>query len=338
MRSKLNRRDFIAQSVSASAGITLAATAGMTTAAQAADVPSGKEKPAKPIPQEQAVIVGSKNTLPTGKIGKLTLSRLISGGNLISGWAHSRDLQYVPSLMRAYNTEEKVIDTLQLLEEHGVNAIIADPAKKCMNVFGRYWKQRGGKIQWIAEGHPDRGDWKTNIQQSIDFGASAIYIQGVICDNWYLEGSLDLAAKCVDFIKSQGVPAGIGAHKLEVIIDSEKKNFGAEFYVKTLHHTMYWSSRRPDQTADVVKNPADNYWDLAPEETIAFMQTVKKPWIAFKVLAAGAIQPRSGYSYALRNGADFICNGMFDYQVADNVALVKELLPTMQKRKRAWMA
>ncbi len=333
MRSKLNRRDFLAQSATAS--MTVAAVAGMSAAAQAADASSGKEKQAT---QPQAVAAGSKNTLPTGKIGKLTLSRLISGGNLISGWAHSRDLQYVPSLMRAYNTEEKVIDTLQLLEEHGVNAIIADPAKKCMSVFGRYWKERGGKIQWIAEGHPDREDWKTNIQQSIDFGAAAIYIQGVICDKWYLEGSLDLAAKCMDFIKGQCVPAGIGAHKLEVIIDSEKKNYGAEFYVKTLHHKMYWSAQRPDQKADVVQNPADNYWDLAPEETIAFMQTVKKPWIAFKVLAAGAIMPRSGYTHAFRNGADFICNGMFDYQVADNVALVKELLPKMQKRKRAWMA
>jgi hypothetical protein len=332
--SKLNRRNFMAQSVSASAAITVAAAAAVPAAAEAANVPAKEQQG----PAQAAVVPGSKNSLPTGRIGKLTLSRLISGGNLISGWSHSRDLHYVPSLMRAYNTEEKVIDTLQLLEEHGVNAIIADPAKKCMSVFGRYWKERGGKIQWIAEGHPDRADWRTNIQRSIDFGAAAVYVQGVICDNWYLESSLDLAAKCVDFIKSQGVPAGIGAHKLEVIIDSEKKNYGAEFYVKTLHHTMYWSSRRPDQKAEVVQNQADNYWDMAPEETIAFMQTVKKPWIAFKVLAAGAILPRSGYTYAFHNGADFICNGMFDYQVADNVALVKEILPKFERRKREWMA
>ena len=306
MPLKLNRRDFITQS--ASAGITAAAVG--TAAAQAATPAAPKQATAatratQPAAAQHAFVPGSKGTLPTGKIGKLTLSRLISGGNLISGWAHSRDLQYVPSLMRAYNSEDKVIDTLQLLEEHGINAIIADPAKKCISVFTRYWKERGGKIQWIAEGHPDRGDWKTNIKQSIDVGASAIYIQGVICDNWYLEGCLDLAAKCVDFIKSQGVPAGIGAHKLEVIKDAEKKNYGAEFYVKTLHHSMYWSARRPDQNADVVQNQGDNYWDLAPEETIAFMQTVKKPWIAFKCLAAGAVKPRSGYSYALRNGARF---------------------------------
>ena len=93
MSSKLNRRDFIAQSVPASAGITVAASAGMAAAAQAADVPSGREK--QP-PVQPAVTAGSKNTLPTGKIGKLTLSRLISGGNLISGWAHSATCSTCP--------------------------------------------------------------------------------------------------------------------------------------------------------------------------------------------------------------------------------------------------
>jgi len=68
------------------------------------------------------------------------------------------------------------------------------------------------------------------------------------------------------------------------------------------------------------------------------MQEVQKPWIAFKVLAAGAIRPESGFKYALENGADFLCVGMFDFQVAQNVSLVKALLPQMQNRERAWMA
>ena len=47
-----------------------------------------------------------------GQIKNLKLSRLISGGNLISGWAHSRDLSYVHNLMEHYNTPEKVLETL----------------------------------------------------------------------------------------------------------------------------------------------------------------------------------------------------------------------------------
>jgi hypothetical protein len=325
---RLNRRHFLTQSAVIS-GASLAAAGA--PAVKAASAGGAAEAPTR-------IAFGSKGTLPMGRIGKLTISRLISGGNLISGWAHARDLHYVPSLMRAYNTDEKVLETLQSLEEHGVNAIIADPRKKPMDVFKRHWTERGGRLQWIAEGHPDVADWKTNIRQSIDFGAAAVYVQGVIGDQWYRKGHLDLLGKCVEFIKSQGVPGGIGAHKLEVIQEAEKNKYGADFYVKTLHHTQYWSNRRADQNLDVVENPADNYWDLQPDRTVAYMQEVEKPWIAFKTLAAGAIRPESGFKYAFENGADFICVGMFDFQVEQNVALVRRLLPGLENRARAWMA
>ena len=316
----MNRRSFLTQSMLATAG------AGIATQAAEQAVKSA------------AVAPGTKGKLPMAKIGKLTVSRLISGGNLISGWAHSRDLHYIPSLMRHYNTDEKVMDTLQLLEEHGVNTLIADPAKNVMQVLARYWKERGGKMQWIAEGHPEVDDWKTNIKRSIDFGASAVYVQGVKSDRFLKDGRLDLLGKCVDLVKSLGTPAGIGAHKLEVVMESEKNNFGAEFYVKTLHPTNYWSSRRPDQTRDVIDNDADNYWEVDPKRTIAYMQEVQKPWIAFKTLAAGAVRPEYGFRYAFENGADFICVGMFDFQVEQNVGLVRGILPQTQNRERQWMA
>ena len=316
MKTSISRRQFISNSVLAGAA------AGLAPAEVGAAARSGQA------------------AMPTGKIRDLTLSRLISGGNLISGWAHSRDLQYVPSLMRAYNTPAKVLDTLELLEQHGVNAIIADPRKNVMDVFARYWKERGGKIQWIAEGHPGVDDWKTNIKQSIDFGAKAVYVQGVIGDRWLKEQRLDLLGQCVQFIKSQGVPGGLGAHQIEVVVESEKRRFDPDFYVKTCHHAKYWSARRPDQSQRVIDNQADNYWDMDPERTVRVMSELEKPWIAFKILAAGAIRPESGFRYALESGADFICVGMFDFQVEANVALARSLLadPAIQNRPRAWMA
>lgn len=327
MKDKLNRRGFITRSILATAAVS-----GAGATAQ-----SSESMPAAAA-QAPRVLAGSKVSMPTGKIGNLTVSRLISGGNLISGWAHARDLHYVPSLMRAYNTEEKVLETLQLLEEHGVNTIIADPRKKPMDIFERYWKERGGRMQWIAEGHPELEDWETNLRESIDFGAAAVYIQGVIADRWQQQGRIELLGRCVEFIRSQNVPAGIGAHKLDVIVQSESLGLNPDFYVKTLHHTGYWSARRPDQDLDVVDNRADNYWDLDPQRTIAFMQQVEKPWIAFKILAAGAIRPESGFRYAFENGADFICVGMFDFQVEQNVALVPSLVRDTWNRARDWMA
>jgi hypothetical protein len=147
-----------------------------------------------------------------------------------------------------------------------------------------------------------------------------------------------LLGQCVELIKSHGVPGGIGAHKLEVIMESERKKFNPDFYVKTLHHHKYWSAPRSDQKADVINNSADNYWEISPEKTIAFMQEVEKPWIAFKTLAAGAIRPESGFKYAFENGADFICVGMFDFQVTQNVQLVRSYVQETQNRERGWYA
>src|SRR5512143_3746834 len=44
-----------------------------------------------------------EGTLPKGKIAGKEFSRLILGGNLLSGWAHSRELIYVSQLVKAYH-------------------------------------------------------------------------------------------------------------------------------------------------------------------------------------------------------------------------------------------
>ena len=68
------------------------------------------------------------------------------------------------------------------------------------------------------------------------------------------------------------------------------------------------------------------------------MATFQKPWIAFKVMAAGAIPPERAFNFAYEGGADFICAGIFDFQLKENAALAKQILAETLDRKRAWIA
>ncbi len=130
----------------------------------------------------------AKERLPRGRIGKLEISRLILGGNLIGGFAHSRDLMYISALMKRYFTDEKVMETLRIAEENSINTVNTNP--KATALIQRYRKERGGKIQWIVQAYPDdEGKNLDQIKQIIDSGADAVYVQGNNADRLVRKGS-----------------------------------------------------------------------------------------------------------------------------------------------------
>jgi hypothetical protein len=46
------------------------------------------------------------------------------GCNLISGYAHARDLKYANQLFKAYNDEKRVLNTIHLAEMAGINTTL----------------------------------------------------------------------------------------------------------------------------------------------------------------------------------------------------------------------
>ena len=82
----------------------------------------------------------------------------------------------------------------------------------------------------------------------------------------------------------------------------------------------------------------DNLFCTFPDETIEFINKAKIPVMGYKVLAAGSIRPESGFKWAFENGADFICVGMFDFQVVEDVNICIETLANLKNRKRGWYA
>ena len=237
-----------------------------------------------------------------GKIGKISISRLLMGGNLIGGWAHSRDLMYVSSLFKAYNTEAKVFETLAncraVRHQHG-----PDRSRCASAVVQKYKPERGGKIQTMVCFAPeaDKAKMRDLVKKLVDEGATLLYTHGEATDHLTRAGKIDVLGQAMELIKEQGVPAGIGSHSLETPIACEKGKVNADFYVKTFHMDRYWSATPQEKREEWCwYKPQsaehdgfhDNMWCLDPEKTAAFMETVEQ--------ALGGLQGDGGRGHPRR--------------------------------------
>jgi len=343
--SRVTRRDFVR--TGAAAGLATTVVASASSASEPEEVAAKAD--------QTAADQGTRaNGMPYGTIGELKISRLILGSNMPG--AHSRDLIYVSALGRAYNTPERMLDTYELAESQGINIILQGN----LNLIRTYNTQRGGNLRTISPVNVRATDDKNRIRNTLTAAmnndlAAAFYIMGDRGDYLARANRMDVAGIAMEVAKELGIMLGLGGHSLEVPIQCEQLGIKPDFYVKTFHHDDYWSAtpkeyREPFCWYDDAGGNSysgktgdhnrfhDNIWCLDPEKTIEVMRKIAVPWIAFKVLAAGAIYPRQGFEYAFRNGADFIAVGMIDFQIRENAGLVKRLVPRLSDRERPWRA
>lgn len=320
----MKRRDFLKSSLlgPAMAGL---AFSFEEQALMGAPTPGTPAPDAAPSPAS-----GSVKSMPRGKIGSLEISRLICGGNLTSGFAHSRDLIYVSSLLKHYFTHERIFATWQKCEENGINTAVLRVDDNILTLLPEYWHSAGGKLQWIAQCTLPKDDWKSDIMRAIDAGAHAAFVHGGVCDNYVKNNRFDDLARAVELIRQNGVPGGIGAHMTEVPVALHERKIGVDFWMKTFNEKKYWSAGPMPRH--------DSVYEETPERTLEFMRTNDRPWIAYKVLGAGAILPQLGFRYALQHGADFLCVGMFDFQVDQDAAILRQILASNLDRGRPWCA
>jgi hypothetical protein len=199
--------------------------------------------------------------------------------------------------------------------------------------FNRYKKMTGSKMKSICQGFifPVKPDKFEELKKIIDYGATSLYIQGACGDKLVKTGRMDLLKEAMEFVRSQGMLFGIGAHSIQVPIECEKAGLKPDYYFKTMHHDRYWSAHprenREEWSVDTQRSKDhnkihDNMFDLFPEQTVEVFSKIDVPLFGFKVLAGGAIQPKDGIRYAFENGADFVCLGMFDFQLVEDANLL----------------
>jgi hypothetical protein len=237
---------------------------------------------------------------------------------------------------------------LDLAQACGINTIQIDP--RCWDTVVKFNQARSTPIQTMVcvPLMEDKTKMNDEIKRQVDLGATLVYSHGGVTDSFMMKGGkIDVIGQMVDLIKAQGVPAGVGGHSLNMPMACEENKVDPDFYVKTFHIDRYWSATPEDRRVEydwMKRSPSDhdanndNMWCNNPDETAAFMESVDKPWVAFKVMAAGAITPRIAFSHAYRNGADFIIAGMFDFQVEQDVKIAIDSLRKSSNRQRPWRA
>lgn len=237
------------------------------------------------------------------KIGNLTVSRFIIGGNPFSGFSHQgvdRDKE-----MRDYYTNTQIKLHLKKAETLGINANLARTDTHMMQVLKEY-RQEGGKLQWFAQTASEL-EIDEAIQNAIDNKAAACYIHGGVMDNYYANGKLGLIPDAVRKIKDAGMCAGIAGHKPELFHWAEE-NLDCDFYMCSYYNPIY-----RDDDANHRHGLIEIFMEEDRIKMIETITNLSKPVIHYKILAAGRNDPYEAFkrlSLAMRP-TDAVCVGIF---------------------------
>jgi hypothetical protein len=224
--------------------------------------------------------------------------------------------QHWADFMKQYFTSAKILETLTLAEQNGINTLLMRADDRIITHYQMYKKERGGTLQWIATSAPEQGSPVENAKRARDNGAIAVYLHGGVADSLAKEGKTDEIGEILEGFKKVGIMAGVGAHLLDTARACVQARIDPDFYMVTINRVNYYCSEAA--------------------EVGIFMRAIKKPWIAFKVLGAGRVKPQEGFRLAFEHGGDFLAVGMFDWQIQEDVSLVQEMLAKGIRRDRDW--
>jgi len=223
-------------------------------------------------------------TLPTTNIKGLKVSRLVVGGNPISGFSHSSPER--TKAMLDYFTVENCKRLLRRCEDAGINTAFLRADNHVMRLLHEYWND-GGRMKWFAQTVPGEDPFM-NIDRAKRFGASGVYLHGGTIDGQFEKGEHEDVRKQLEHAKSLGIPAGCASHVPENILEVERRGWEPDFYMVCLYNTPGYKGK-----LGVEQDEKFNHADRA--KALDVIASVKRPCFAYKILAAGRYEPRKAF-------------------------------------------
>ncbi len=249
------------------------------------------------------------------------VSRLIVGGNTISGTSHfSKSLD---GEMEDYFTTDNIKKMLYQCMENGINTMQFRGDKHIMRII-REFRKEGGEMQWVAQSTPELASFKGNVDNMNKYNPIMMYHHGVDADNLFKAGKFEELKSRLDYVKSLGIPVGLGTHMPEVIEYSEMHKWDVDFYMACVYNIS-------DEKKVKLSQEQGTEDALFDEKDIPIMyealRSVKQPCLAFKILGAmrkcqsqETVQTAFNEAFANLKSNDAVVVGMFPRDI-DQVRL-----------------
>ena len=260
-------------------------------------------------------------SVPTTKIGSLTVSRLAVGGNPISGFSHGNPER--TKAMLDHFTTGNAKKLLRHCEKCGITTAFLRADNHVIRLLHEYWNE-GGKIQWVAQTATGT-DQLANIEKAAQFGASAIYLHGGTMESAFAAGRQEDIRRQIERIKELGLPAGCASHYPPYLLEIEARGWAPDFYMVCMYHIEGYKGKLGIEQDE----------KFIPEHRARALEAVAKlprPCFAYKILAAGRLGPREAFKevFSAVKPTDGVTVGMFPLDgdgvdiVAGNAALTGE--------------
>ena len=270
---------------------------------------------------DEMIGTDAREKLPTVSFGNYKISRLLAGGNPVSGNSHvSNELS---KEMADYFSAANIKAMLRKCEEEGVNTWQSRGDAHIRRLL-REFRNEGGTIQWIAQTASEFASFEQNAKDVASMRPIGIYHHGSRTDRFWSENKIDQVREDLRRLRDLGVRVGIASHIPEVLEYVEEHDWDVDFYMACFYNV----------TKKV--NGEEAFLPEDPPAMCKFIKETPRQCIAFKILAAGRkaktpedLRRAFGFAFANIKPIDVVDVGMFPKykdQVAENANLVRKTL------------
>ena len=251
------------------------------------------------------------------------ISRLIVGGNTVSGTSHVD--KAMDSAMEDYFTTDRVKAMLSRCEELGINALQMRGDKHILRII-REFRQEGGRLGWVAQTAREMASFETHIHTITAYHPILIYLHGYDTDDFFYAGNFTEITRRLAVIRQTGIPVGLCTHSPRVIEYSQKHRWDVDFYMCSVYNITH-----PERLKQAAADGSEDalFIDSDIPAMYEAIRSVDKPCLVFKILGATRrCQSRESVAFAFREcymnikKGDAAVVGMFPRdtdQVAENV-------------------